>query len=366
MSPVLRDGCLSGYGETVTTATAAERVSAMLDRAEAGSCLELSELDQLCAELDLSQDQVDAIHEEIAERGIALSDDCGRELAEPTSFRNDELAATTTDALQIFLNELRHHPLLTKEEEVELSKQVERGELGAKERLVNSNLRLVVANAKRYQNQGLPFLDLIQEGTLGLIRAAEKFDWRRGFKFSTYATYWIRQAIMRAIDTKARTIRLSTEVAQRQRKLSQAESKLLAKLGRDPTVEELAVAAELTEDQVTRLREAPRAAISLEAPVGDDGDAELGQMLSTDEVSPDRQVELTLTEQALRAAVDELPDRERKVLELRYGLGVDEVTTMSEVGRRLGISGTAVKDVERRALARLAERRELAGLGNDD
>ena len=339
------------------------RIAALLDKAEvAGNCLELSELEELCTELDLSQDQVDVLHEEIAERGIKLQDDCGRSDIEPTSFRNDELAVTTTDALQLFLNELRRHPLLDKDEEVELAKLVEQGDLQAKERMVNSNLRLVVSNAKRYQNQGLPLLDLIQEGTLGLIRAAEKFDWRRGFKFSTYATYWIRQALLRALDTKARTIRVSTEAAQRQRKIAQADRRLAAKLGRDPTIDELAKATELTPQQIEDSQQAPRVATSLETPIGEAGETELGHMLPGDETPPEQEVEVALTEETIRRAVDELPEREREVVKLRYGINGDEATNLSEVGRRLGISGTRVREIEKRGLKRLAERRELEAL----
>jgi RNA polymerase primary sigma factor len=346
----------------MATATAGGRISALLDKAEASSCLDLSELEELCAELDLSQEQVDRLHDEIAERGIRVSDDCGRDGIEPTSFRNGELATATTDALQLFLSELSRHPLLDRDEEVELAKGVEQGDLEAKERLVNSNLRLVVANAKRYQNQGLPLLDLIQEGTLGLIRAAEKFDWRRGFKFSTYATYWIRQALLRALDTKARTIRISTEAAQRQRKIAQAERALSARLGREPTPEELARATELTPQQVLDTRQAARVAASLDTPVGDDGDTELGDLLPTAEPAVEEEVHMSLTEETIRKAVEELPEREREVVKLRYGINGDETTNLSEVGRRLGISGARVREIERRGLERLALRRELEAL----
>jgi RNA polymerase primary sigma factor len=334
----------------------------MLERAETDSCLELSELEEVIAEQGLSEEQIDVLHEEISERGIALRDNCGRDGIEPTSFQNDELASVTTDAMKLFLNEIGRHPLLSKEEEIELAKGVERGDLAAKDRLVNSNLRLVVSNAKRYQNQGLPLLDLIQEGTLGLIRAAEKFDYRKGFKFSTYATYWIRQAILRALDTKARTIRLTFDVAQRERKIAQAERKLAVKLGWDPSVEEIAKAAELTPEQVTEIRLAPRAAVSLETPVGEAGETELGDLLPGDAPRPDEEVEVTLSEETVRRAVEELPERERDVVKLRYGINGDEATTLAEVGKRLGISGTAVHEIERRGLARLAERRELEAL----
>jgi RNA polymerase primary sigma factor len=174
----------------------------LLTKGRREGCVELSELGEAVRELELSDDTAHALHEELESRGIDVRDDCGRNGVEPTRFKPDELAGTTTDALQLLLNEARRWPLLTKEEEVELARGVERGDLKAKERLINSNLRLVVANAKRYQGQGLSLLDLIQEGILGLIRAAEKFDWRRGYKFSTYATFWIRQAIQRALEQR--------------------------------------------------------------------------------------------------------------------------------------------------------------------
>jgi RNA polymerase sigma factor (sigma-70 family) len=186
------------------------------------------------AEIDLDDDEIEALHEELRGRGIALRDDCGREVP-PTEYRHEELAGATTDALQLFLREASRYPLLSREEEIELAQRMERGDLEAKERLINSNLRLVVANAKRFQNQGLSLLDLIQEGVLGLIRAAEKFDWRRGFKFSTYATYWIRQALQRALDSRARTIRIPTTVAQLERKVARAEREFEARFGRPPS-----------------------------------------------------------------------------------------------------------------------------------
>jgi RNA polymerase primary sigma factor len=353
-------------GETqdggVSGAETGARIRAFLERGEERSCIELSELDELTTELDLDDDAVQALCEEIKSRGIELSDDCGRMEVPATEYTNAELANTTTDALQLFMGEVRRHPLLTKEEEVELAKRIEAGDLEAKDRVVNANLRLVVSNARRYEGLGLPLLDLIQEGTLGLIRAAEKFDWRRGFKFSTYATYWIRQAMTRALETKSRTIRLSSEMAQRERKVSIAERQLWAKLGRDPTIEEIAAVAELSPAQVAAIRDAPRTITSLDRPVGEGEDAELGDLIPGSGPTPAEEAEVTLSEAAIRRAVEELPEPEQQVVRLRYGINGDESTTMTEVGRRLGLTPTAVKEVEQRGLARLAERREIASL----
>jgi RNA polymerase primary sigma factor len=340
-----------------------ERIEQFLREGEERDCIDLSELDALVGSLGLDEEQADELHQSIAERKIPLRDDCGRDGVEDTTYTNGALAETTTDALQLFMNEVRRHPLLTKEEEVKLAQSVERGDLEAKERMVNSNLRLVVANARRYQNLGLPLLDLIQEGTLGLIRAVEKFDWRRGLKFSTYATFWIRQAMTRALETRVRTIKLPIDLIQRERKIARAERELWASTGREPSDEEIAERAELTAEEVRRTREAPRTVTSLEKPIGDEGDAELGAMLANEDPTPAEQTELSLSEETVRRAVAELPERQREVLKMRYGMNGDrEPASMSEVGRRLGISPTSVKNIEEEGLARLAERRELEAL----
>ena len=212
-----------------------ERVTALIEGGRPVDCVDLSEVDSLVQEMNLSEEEAELIHERIEAAGLSVEDDCGKQAAEPAGYRNGELAEPTTDALQLFFNEMRRYPLLTKEEEIELAQAVERGDLEAKERLINSNLRLVVSNARRYMRQDLNLLDLIQEGILGLIRASEKFDWRKGYKFSTYATFWIRQAIQRALESKERTIRVPNQVAQRERKVMRIERELATKLGRDPT-----------------------------------------------------------------------------------------------------------------------------------
>jgi RNA polymerase primary sigma factor len=275
-----------------------------------------------------------------------------------------ELSQHTSDALQLFLDEVGRHRLLTPAEELELAKRIERGDLAAKDRMVNANLRLVVSIARKYQGVGeMCLLDLIQEGVLGLIRAVEKFDWRKGFRFSTYATLWIRQAIQRGLADRGRTIRLPVNVAQRERRIAKAERELAVRLGREPRLEEIAREAELTPQDVADLRDAARTVTSLDVPVGEEGDARLGDLLPAVQAAPDEEVHLTLSEQAVRATVAELPAPERDVIKLRFGLDGDrEPLGVTHVGRELGLSTRRVREIEERALEELALRRELHGL----
>ena len=332
-----------------------DRLAALADDAD---CLELSEVQRVIDSAGLDDDDVDALHEELRGRGIALRDDCGR-AAPPTEYRQAELADATTDALQLFLREASRYPLLDREQEVELAQRMERGDLEAKELLINSNLRLVVANAKRFQNQGLSLLDLIQEGVLGLIRAAEKFDWRRGFKFSTYATYWIRQALQRALDSRARAIRIPTTLAQLERKVARVERELEAQTGRPPTDDELAAAAEIDVAELERLREAPRAATSLDRPVGEEGETSLGELLPAAGTPVAEEVEISLRSEAVHRALEHLPEREQTVVKMRFGINGDNATPAEAVARELDISPRRVREIEARALERLATEREL-------
>jgi RNA polymerase primary sigma factor len=337
-------------------------VAALLARGEERGCINLSEFDEMAQALELADEDVDALETHLEAQGIDITDDCGRTGVEPTTFRNGELAAATTDALQLFLNEIRRYPLLTAPEEVELSKRIEQGDLEAKERMINSNLRLVVSIAKKYQGQELSLLDLIQEGIFGLIRASEKFDWRKGYKFSTYATFWIRQAIQRGLANKARTIRIPVHIGQRERKIVRAERELSASLGREPTDDEIAAHAELPLDQVEEVRDAARTVTSLDRPVGEEGDTALGDLLEGGAPPVDQEVEVSLSEQLLRQTIEELPETERDVITLRFGLTGDDPKPLRETGRRLGLSAERVRQIESRALKRLAMRRELEAL----
>jgi RNA polymerase primary sigma factor len=327
-----------------------------------GECVELSDLSEVVQELDLSDEDAQALHDALEQRGVELRDDCGREQPERTTYINGEMAERTTDAMALFLREVARHPLLTREQEVELAKRIERGDLQAKEELVNSNLRLVISNARKYQGLDLPLLDLIQEGILGLIRATEKFDYRRGYKFSTYATFWIREAIQRAIANRARTIRIPVHIGQRERKIGRAQRDLQARLGREPTDDEVAAEAELSVREVRETRDAARVVTSLDRPVGEDEDTTLGALIESGERAPDEEVEISLRQDAVRSALDRLPEREREVVKLRYGIDGDDPTPLREAGRRLGISSEEVRRIERRALTELAESRELEAL----
>jgi RNA polymerase primary sigma factor len=350
---------------TVTTA----ELEALLTRGEEAGCVATSEIAELADALGLEDDDVNELHAAIEARGLEITDDCSRTLPEGTpertSYTNIDLAVFTTDALQQFLNEAGRHRLLTPQEELDLAKRIERGDLESKEKLTTHNLRLVVSIARKYQGLSeLCLLDLIQEGMLGLIRAVEKFDWRKGFRFSTYATLWIRQAIQRGIADKGRTIRLPVHVAQRERKIATVERQLSVKLGREPTPEEIADAAELPLEQVVEMLDVSRTVTSLDKPVGDEDDTSLGTLMGSGEKSTEEEVEVSLSRQAVRAAVEELPERERQIIKLRFGLESEErdPLPLSQLQRELGMGREELRAIERRALQHLALRRELAAL----
>jgi RNA polymerase primary sigma factor len=339
-----------------------EELQALIARGEKEGCVNLSQFNELVAEHELDDEELARVYEELDERGIELSDDCGLE-HEDSTYVNGDLAVATTDALQLFLNEAGRWPLLTKEEEVELAKRVERGDHEAKERMVNSNLRLVVSIAKRYQGHGLSLLDLIQEGIIGLIRAVEKFDWRRGFKFSTYATWWIRQAVQRGVANKSRTIRIPVHIADREQRIARAERALAPKLGRQPTEEEVAEQAKLPLKQVREVRQAARAITSLDRPVGDEADAALGDLFASDQAPPEEELTVSLEQDVLRRAVAQLPEREREVVKRRYGLSGDrDPASLEAIGRELGLTRERVRQIEASALEQLAVNREIEAL----
>jgi RNA polymerase primary sigma factor len=339
-----------------------EQITALIDLGAREGCLELSEVSRAIDQAELDDEEVEKLYQDIQERGIDLSDDCGRKAVDST-YVNGDLAVSTTDALQLFLNEVGRYKLLTADEEVELAKRIERGDREAKDLMINSNLRLVVSIAKKYQGHGLSLLDLIQEGIIGLIRAVEKFDWRRGFKFSTYATWWIRQAVQRGVANKAREIRIPVHIVDRERKIGRAERELHVKLGRAPTEEEIAKQAKLPLKQVREVRQAARAVTSLDRPVGEGGDANYGDLFAGEEAPPEERIEVSLEQDVLRRAVESLPEREQEVVKLRYGLNGDsDPQSLEEIGRRLGLTRERVRQVEAEALERLAVNREIEAI----
>jgi len=339
-----------------------EELLQLLEAAEQTGSLKAAELAEIVETHELDPLEQDALYRELDRRGIEVAEQAPVEEPVPAPAPSPT-QESTTDALQLFLREAGRHALLTAAQEVELAKKIERGDGSAKQLMIQSNLRLVVSIAKNYRNQGLPFLDLIQEGTLGLIRAVEKFDWRRGFKFSTYATWWIRQAVARALADKARTIRMPVHIVERLQKMNRAERTLWTQLGREPTLEEIADEASLPLQQALEVRAAARASTSLDQPVGDAEDAVFGDFVAGEGPLPEEQVEVSLRSQALKEALEALSDRERQVVILRYGLADAEPKTLEEIGRRLGLTRERVRQIELDSLKRLATLRELESVG---
>ena len=339
----------------------------LFESAEQTGSLRYADLVEVLEPLRLDPLETDAVYRELEQRGIEVLEHEQEQPQQPPPrppTPQPIVQETTTDALQLFLRDAGRHPLLTAAQEVELAKRIERGEGQAKQTMIQSNLRLVVSIAKNYRNQGLPFLDLIQEGTLGLIRAVEKFDWRRGYKFSTYATWWIRQAVARALADKARTIRMPVHIVERMQKLNRAERTLWTQLGREPSLEEIAEEANLPIAQAHEVKAAARASTSLDQPVGDTEDAVFGDFVAGDGPLPDEEVEVSLRCQALGEALAALADRERQVLVLRYGLDDADPKTLEDIGRRLGLTRERVRQIETEALKRLARLREMESVAH--
>ncbi|HEV7132601.1 MAG TPA: sigma-70 family RNA polymerase sigma factor [Gaiellaceae bacterium] len=342
-----------------------DQLRALMEHGEEVGCVNMTAFTTLVQELELDDEEVGALYERLDEHGIEISDDCGLPDLEATTYANPQVASMTSDSLQLFLNEAGRYPLLTAAEEVELAKLIEVGDKQAKDRMVNSNLRLVVSIAKRYQGHGLSLLDLIQEGIIGLIRAVEKFDWRRGYKFSTYATWWIRQAVQRGVANKARTIRIPVHIAEREQKIARAERDLTAQLDRPPTDEEIAEKTELKVKHVRETRDAARTVASLDKPLGDDGDTSYGDLVAQASSDVAEEVVVGLGEDALHRAIEQLPEREKMVIKLRYGFETDrDPMSLEHIGREMGITRERVRQIEMQALGRLAQQREIAALSS--
>ncbi len=340
-----------------------DQLRVLMEHGEEIGCINMSAFTVIVQELELDDDELNGLYEQIETRGIELSDDCALPEVHEATYVNGDVAAMTTDSLQLFLNEAGRYPLLTAAEEVELAKAIASGDRAAKERMVNSNLRLVVSIAKKYQGHGLSLLDLIQEGIIGLIRAVEKFDWRRGFKFSTYATWWIRQAVQRGVANKSRTIRIPVHIVEREQKIARAERELILQNERAPSDEELAEKTKLSVKHVKEVRTAARTVASLDKPLGDDTDTAFGDLVAQESGNLEEEVVVSFGDDALHRAIETLPDREKFVIKLRYGLDGDpDPKSLEEIGRQMGITRERVRQIEMQALSRLAEQREVAAL----
>jgi RNA polymerase primary sigma factor len=341
-----------------------EHVKALIERAEEhGGNLATAEVEAFVLEHDLGEDEAELLQRELEAHGIEISnpDAEAEKEAEKPQYEAGAVSGAA-DSLQLFLADVGRHKLLTAAEEVSLAKRIERGDPVAKRMMIESNLRLVVSIAKGYRGLGVPFLDLIQEGTLGLNRAVEKFDWRRGFKFSTYATWWIRQSVQRAVANHARTIRVPVHVVERQQKLSRAARRLEVELGREATKEELAEATGLPLQHVDEALGAAHASVSLNQTVGADDEGELGDLFADREAAdPFDEAEESLRRQSIRRALDALPERERRILELRFGFD-GEPWTLEAIGHELDLTRERVRQLEGQALKRLEALRDLAGL----
>ena len=346
-----------------------DEVRGLVSRGHQVGVLTFTEISRAVGELDLDEGDVEELHGFLEGAEIELVEEpdppsaaeaeVDRAGASKRGRRRSKSGPTpradaTTDSLQLFLKDIGKSSLLTAEAEVDLAKRIERGDLDAKQRMIESNVRLVVSIAKNYRNQGLPFLDLIQEGTLGLVRASEKFDYRKGFKFSTYATWWIRQAIARALADKARTIRIPVHVVEKLNKISRADRRLTAELGREPTAEEISKVVGLPPAEVESIKRSAQTPVSLEKPVGDEEESEFGQFIADERIeSPYERAAGVLTHEALAAALGRLGYRERRVLELRYGLNGEHPRTLDEVGRAFNVTRERIRQIEDQSLKKL-------------
>jgi RNA polymerase primary sigma factor len=355
---------------TLRQIVAGEEIQQLVARGQERGFLSLEEIAAALEGLAVDPAMAEDLYRHLDELGIELLDDAdARERLAQLSEHGDRprdldlTSETSTDSLRLFLKDIGRVPLLTAAQEVALAKRIELGDLGAKREMVEANLRLVVSIAKHYPRGGLDFLDLIQEGTIGLVRAAEKFDYRKGFKFSTYATWWIRQSVTRAIADQGRTIRLPVHVVEKLIKINRAERDLVCDLGREPTTEEIAALVYLPAAEIDWIRRRSETPISLEKPVGEDADSEFGWFL-TDDKAPDPEilVDQVLRSEALRDLLNTLGCRERRVLELRYGLGGERPQTLGEVGRTFGVTRERVRQIENTSLQKLASAAEAQKL----
>ena len=349
---------MSAQAEKARPSTVAElletdEAKGLLEAARQTGSLNATDIALALDELELDAAQIDDFYHALDELQIEVLENGAEPETAPIE-PEPEVREISTDSLQLFLKDVGKVDLLTAAQEVELAKRIERGDHRAKQEMVEANLRLVVSIAKKYRNQGLPFLDLIQEGTIGLVRAAEKFDYRKGFKFSTYATWWIRQAVARALADKARTIRMPVHVVEKLNKIVRTERALRAKLGRDPSAIEIGIELDLQPEEIDQIRRSAQTPISLEKPVGDEDESEFGHFL-TDESDPlpDEVAEVEMRKATLKRVLETLSARERRVLELRYGLNGEHPRTLDEVGRTFNVTRERIRQIENQSLKKL-------------
>jgi RNA polymerase primary sigma factor len=338
-------------GRAVADVLETEEARGLLEAAQHAGTVNADEIALALDELELEAGQIEDFYHALDELQIEI---VTAEQSVEEVIPEEETREVSTDSLQLFLKDIGRVELLTAAQEVELAKRIERGDHVAKQQMVEANLRLVVSIAKKYRNQGLPFLDLIQEGTIGLVRAAEKFDYRKGFKFSTYATWWIRQAVARALADKARTIRMPVHVVEKLNKIVRSERKLRAELGREPSSREIGKDLDLSVDEVEQIRRSAQMPVSLEKPVGDEEESEFGHFLTDEsEPLPDEAAEVALRKETLRTILSSLAPRERRVLELRYGLDGQHPRTLDEVGRTFNVTRERIRQIENQSLKKL-------------
>jgi RNA polymerase primary sigma factor len=351
------EGSESSQRQAVEDVLDTDEAKGLLETGRQAGSLSNEEIALALDELELDAGQIDEFYHALSELHIEIVNGRGDDADEPPELDAEAEAETrevSTDALQLFLKDVGKVDLLTAAQEVELAKRIERGEHRAKQEMVEANLRLVVSIAKKYRNQGLPFLDLIQEGTIGLVRAAEKFDHRKGFKFSTYATWWIRQAVARALADKSRTIRMPVHIVEKLNKIVRSERKLRAELGREPSAAEIGLDLELSAEEVEQIRRSSQAPVSLEKPVGDEEESEFGHFLTDEsEPLPDEKAEVELRKATLQRVLSTLSQRERRVLELRYGLNGEHPRTLDEVGRTFNVTRERIRQIENQSLKKL-------------
>jgi RNA polymerase primary sigma factor len=345
-------GVERGASAVVADVLETEEARNLLEAAQAAGSVTQDEIALALDELDLDAGQIDEFYRALEELNVDVVGVTDIEEKEEAPVA--EAREISTDSLQLFLKDIGKVDLLTAAQEVELAKRIERGDHAAKQEMVEANLRLVVSIAKRYRNQGLPFLDLIQEGTIGLVRAAEKFDYRKGFKFSTYATWWIRQAVARALADKARTIRMPVHVVEKLNKIVRSERKLRAELCREPLPQEIALDLDLPLDEVEQIMRSAQTPVSLEKPVGDEEESEFGHFLTDEsEPLPEEAAEVELRKATLQRVLSTLSVREQRVLELRYGLNGEHPCTLDEVGRAFNVTRERIRQIENQSLKKL-------------